>query len=98
MIPKTLKIIGKRYKIIKRKDFDSYGESDEQKQTIKLREEMLPDLELDTLIHEITHAIDHQMSLKMTERQVHGVGTGLAAVFIDNPKLLEYLKELIAGE
>jgi hypothetical protein len=98
MIPKTLKIIGKRYKIIKRKDFDSYGESDEQKQTIKLREEMLPDLELDTLIHEITHAIDHQMSLKMTERQVHGVGTGLAAVFIDNPKLLDYLIELISGE
>ncbi|CAB5079570.1 hypothetical protein UFOVP146_15 [uncultured Caudovirales phage] len=98
MTPKTIKIIGKRYKIIKRKDFENYGESDEQKQTIKLREDMLPDLELDTFIHEVTHAIDHQMSLKMSERQVHGVGAGLAAVLIDNPKLLNYLQELISGE
>jgi hypothetical protein len=55
-------------------------------------------LQLDTLIHEITHAIDYEMNLEMTERQVHGVGSGLAAVFLDNPKFIDYLHLLIKGE
>jgi len=59
---------------------------------------MPKDLELDTIIHEITHAIDYQMNLDMSERQVHGVGAGLAAVLIDNPKLIDYLKTLTTGE
>ena len=96
---KNLKIVGKRYKLIyDAKMQDDCGQCDDNKQTITIKKEMPSDLELDTIIHEVTHAIDYQMNLDMTERQVHGVGAGLAAVLIDNPKLIDYLKTLTTGE
>ena len=96
---KTLKIVGKRYKLIyDAKMQDDCGQCDDNKQTITIKKEMPSDLELDTIIHEVTHAIDYQMNLDMSERQVHGVGAGLAAVLIDNPKFLEYLSRLVKGE
>jgi hypothetical protein len=96
---KTLKIVGKRYKLIyDAKMQDDCGECDNNKQSITLKKEMPFDLELDTIIHEVTHAIDYQMNLEMSERQVHGVGAGLAAVLIDNPKFIDYLNRLVKGE
>jgi hypothetical protein len=95
---KTLKIIGKRYKLLKDEKAEDCGLCDCNKQVITLKSGMPTTLELDTIIHEIVHAIDYQMSLKMSERQVHGVGAGLAAVLIDNPKLIDYLKTLSIGE
>jgi hypothetical protein len=98
MLLKSLKIVGKRYKLFVKTNFEDCGQCDDNKQTISLKKDMPKDLELDTLIHEITHAIDYQMNLEMSERQVHGVGAGLAAVFIDNPKLIDHLKSLSIGE
>ena len=96
---KTLKIVGKKYKLIyDAKMQDDCGECDNNKQAITLKKEMPSDLELDTIIHEVTHAIDYQMNLEMSERQVHGVGAGLAAVLIDNPKFIDYLNSLVKGE
>ena len=96
---KTLKIVGKKYKLIyDAKMQDDCGECDNNKQSITLKKEMPSDLELDTIIHEVTHAIDYQMNLEMSERQVHGVGAGLAAVLIDNPKFIDYLNSLVKGE
>ena len=96
---KTLKIVGKKYKLIyDAKMQDDCGSCDDNKQEISIKKQMPSDLELDTIIHEITHAIDYQMNLDLTERQVHGVGAGLAAVLIDNPKFLEYLSRLVKGE
>ena len=98
MLFKTLKIVGKRYKIIIKEEFEDCGQCDDAKQTLTIQKGMPKDLELDTLIHEITHAIDYQMDLKMNERQVHGVGTGLAAVLMDNPKLTDYILSVIKDD
>lgn len=98
MLLKSLKIVGKRYKLFVKDNFEDCGQCDDNKQAITFQKGMPKDLELDTIIHEITHAIDYQMNLDMTERQVHGVGAGLAAVLIDNPKLIDYLKTLTTGE
>jgi len=98
MLLKSLKIVGKRYKISVKDNFEDCGQCDDNKQLITFQKGMPKDLELDTIIHEITHAIDYQMNLDMSERQVHGVGAGLAAVLIDNPKLIDYLKTLTTGE
>ena len=95
---KTIKIVGKRYKIVYDDKAENCGECDDNKQQITVKKSMPPDLELDTIIHEVTHAIDYQMNLEMSERQVHGVGTGLAAVLIDNPKFIDYLYRLVKGE
>ena len=93
-----LKIIGKRYKLVRDKKAENCGLCDCNKQIITLKGDMPATLELDTIIHEIVHAIDYQMDLKMSERQVHGVGAGLAAVMIDNAKFIDYLKTLTLGE
>jgi hypothetical protein len=95
---KTLKIIGKRFKIVVDAKMDDHGQCDSAKHVITLQGGMTKALLLDTLIHEITHAIDYEMNLEMTERQVHGVGSGLAAVFFDNPKFIDYLYTIIKGE
>ena len=95
---KTLKIVGKRYKLIYDDKCDDCGQCDDNKQAITIKKSMPSDLELDTIIHEVTHAIDYQMNLDLTERQVHGVGAGLAAVLIDNPKFIDYLSKLVRGE
>jgi hypothetical protein len=95
---KNIKIVGKKYKLSYSSDPDDCGSCDNNKQSITLKKEMPTDLELDTIIHEVTHAIDYQMNLEMSERQVHGVGAGLAAVLIDNPKFIDYLNRLVKGE
>lgn len=94
-LAKSLKIVGKRYKMIHDPKSENCGLCDSDKQTITIKKGMPNDLELDTILHEVTHAIDFQMNLEMTERQVHGVGAGLAAVLIDNPRFIDYLYELV---
>ena len=92
---KSVKIVGKRYKLIYDAKSEECGCCDSDKQTITIKKGMPNDLELDTVLHEVTHAIDYQMNLEMSERQVHGVGAGLAAVLIDNPRFIDYLYELV---
>ena len=94
-LPKSLKIVGKRFKIIVDPKLEDCGTCDSNKHEIKIKSGMPFDAELDTVIHEITHAIDFQMNLEMSERQVHGVGAGLAAVLTDNPKFIDYMWYLI---
>ena len=52
-----------------------------------------------TLIHEIFHAIIYQWNMELDEKVeelvVNGLANGLTTVFVDNPKLMDFLKEKI---
>ena len=52
-----------------------------------------------TLIHEILHAIVYQWNMdldeKIEEHVVNGLTNGLTTVLVDNPKLIDYLKDKI---
>ena len=52
-----------------------------------------------TLIHEILHAIVYQWNMELDEKAeehiVNGITNGLTTVLVDNPKLIDYLKEKI---
>ena len=52
-----------------------------------------------TLIHECLHAIIYQWSMelddKVEELVVNGLANGLTTILVDNPKLIDYLKEKI---
>lgn len=88
----TLKIIGKTYSfavVDKVDDLDSLGECNDVLQRILVKAGQRPDQLMDTTLHEIVHAIDYQMHLGMTERQVHAIAAGLTAVFLDNPDFKE---------
>ena len=52
-----------------------------------------------TLIHEIMHAIIYQWNMELEEKVeelvVNGLANGLTTVLVDNPKLIDYLKDKI---
>ena len=52
-----------------------------------------------TLLHEILHAIVYQWNLELEEKEeeklVNSLTNGLTTVFVDNPKLMDYLKDKI---
>ena len=51
-----------------------------------------------TLLHEILHAIVYQWNIELGDKEepvVNGLTNGLTTVFVDNPKLMDYLKEKI---
>lgn len=93
-LPETLRIFGKRYAIQRVVDpfkQGQYGECDDQACTIRIATDAHPDQELDTLVHELIHAVDFAMRLNLSERQVHALGAGLSGVLCDNPKLVRYI-------
>ena len=49
-----------------------------------------------TIIHECLHAIIYQWNMdleeKIEELVVSGLANGLTTIFVDNPKLMDYLK------
>ena len=52
-----------------------------------------------TLLHEILHEIVYQWNIELEEKEeeklVNGLTNGLTTVFVDNPKLMDYLKDKI---
>ena len=51
-----------------------------------------PKKKAEILLHEVIHAIDEFAFLKLTERQVTALATGLLMVFRDNKKFLSSIK------
>ena len=72
-------------------DEDDLGELDPTLQKISIRKGQPWEQEQDTLLHEVVHAVDCELSLNMKESQVHGVATGILAVLKDNPKLMRFI-------
>ena len=65
--PQTLRVMGRNYEVIFEKEnsfkSSSAGLCDNQKMIITIMEEQHPAEELDTIIHELLHAIWHHMSM-----------------------------------
>ena len=85
----TVRIIGKSYKLLEVEGLDVFGLCEDEKQQISVRKDMPIESWADTVIHECTHAIDFNLKLGLTERQVHCIGSGLWALLADNPELTQ---------
>lgn len=59
---------------------------------IKIRESQ-PFLDVDTLIHEIFHALEYKAGLEHNEYWVHRIATGFTQVLKDNPTVVKYIIE-----
>lgn len=99
-LPSVLRIIGKQYKtalVDKVDDQDSDGESDPVSQRIILAKSQTFEPARETTLHELVHAIDHQMGLGLKEKQVEGLGVGIFALMRDNPSFVRWLmaKEVV---
>jgi hypothetical protein len=81
-----LKILGHQYSIRLADPgvFDDLGRVNHGALIIQLRKDMNDDAKLSTLIHEIVHSIDFQLSTDMDEKNVCRMATGIYQVFVDN--------------
>jgi len=94
--PTTIKVFGRQYTINYVHAFAGMkdaGMLDYGNQILTVQENQLPLEEADTILHEVVHAVDLLMELKMSERQVQLVATGLMGVFQDNPEFAKYIIE-----
>ena len=97
--PSTLRVMGRDYTVTFEKEatFKSAaaGLCDNQKMTITIMEDQHPVEELDTVIHELLHAIWYHMSMgehpPEEEVLVRKTAGGLTQVLLDNPIFIRYI-------
>ena len=90
----TVNVMGKDYSVVfvdKVDEKDSCGEHDMGKLEIKVKKSLHPDVIAETLLHELTHAVEEQLDLGMREKQVHGLSVGMFQVLRENPALVKFL-------
>lgn len=90
--PDKIKILGKAFAVNANVPEALNGECDTDKQTISIRDGQPLESEQDTVLHEVVHAIDEAMDIKMKETQVKKLATGFLAVIKENPSFVSYLR------
>lgn len=94
MRPCKLRILGKTWDVIfgNPRNDGELGECLSEPQIITIKEGLKDEQEASTLLHECIHAIDYQLGLGLTERQVLGLETGIYDLLHD-PQFVSYLKK-----
>jgi len=91
---KRLTIIGKRHRVVMDESLgENVGICDHETNTIRIAPGQPHDEERDTVLHEVTHAVEKQLNCTLPESKLRMIVTGLYAVLKDNPKLAKYLLE-----
>lgn len=92
--PEKIDILGKKFTVEllgpdDHPDCDGYMEFASLKIGLRLQPAM--EYNQDTVLHEVTHAIDEILSLGLKEKQVHQLAAGVIAVLKQNPAFVEWL-------
>ena len=97
MRPAKVKVLGQTFTVSyvngEPLDEDDLGECSVDKLTISVRDGLPVEKERLVVVHELVHAIEDVLGLKLREKQVEGLETGIYALIRDNPSLLRYLRE-----
>ena len=90
---KSVRVLGKVYSVLWGHKFDEMilGDHCQKSLQVRIGSGMAPDEERETLMHELTHAVENQLGLDLKEEQVRQLSVGMFAVFRDNPKLVSYM-------
>ena len=96
--PERVKIVSKRFTITYPAEGthaelpqDQMGACNHTAQKILIEDGLEYDTEKEVVLHEILHAIDHEMATNLTEEQVDSMGRGIIATLMDNPGFAKYL-------
>jgi hypothetical protein len=88
----SVEVIGKRYAVVSMEGEGDYGECFSDQCRIEVRATgQCHQQQADTLLHEVMHAVDHEMHCSMSEPQIRRMATGLLAVLRQNPQLIAFL-------
>jgi len=75
-----------------------YGDFDSQQDLIRIDKSLKNEKKLNTLLHEIAHALlDHfnaELNKKDEEKVCEVLGSGLSDVFFNNPKLIKVINDV----
>ena len=94
MIPSEVDILGKPYAItVTAKGEGDYGECFADHCRIEIADYPCVMQQRDTLLHEVMHAVDHEMHCNMSEAQIRRMATGLLQVLRHNAPLVAFLVE-----
>lgn len=95
--PTTLRILGRDYAITCDVDGARFGYCDNTTAIVNVRPGGDGFTRVDTLVHEIMHAVlfqqGHDREAKLEESFVRPLATGLTTVLRDNPALLKYIQK-----
>lgn len=94
MKPPQLKIVGKTYAVLFLDEVDAEdnnGEHDLQKQEIRVKNAIHFEAKRDVLLHEVLHAVDEQLDLRLKHKQIHALAVGLLQVLRENPHFVQFL-------
>lgn len=96
MRPASVKVLGQKFTITFTEgdplDADDLGECAVDSLSIAVRDKLNPEKERLVLLHEVIHAIEDVLNLKLSEKQVEGLETGVYALIRDNPAFIKYLR------
>ena len=92
MIPAVIRVIGKDIRVLPNEKLDEkYGALDLDALELSLQAGISDQQARETALHEILHAIEHQLGLKISEHNIRQISIGLFAVMRDNPTLVPFL-------
>ena len=90
---KKIRILGKEFAVKRIDDSDAEvdGRTYMGSQELHYRIHSGVEYNRDTVLHEVTHALETSLDLGLTERQVQLLATGLLAVLSDNKEFTKWL-------
>lgn len=99
MRPAKVKILGRVFQIkyVEGEPLskDDNGECSVDTMTLYIREGMVPQQERSVVLHETLHAVSDLMGLKLTEKQIEGLETGLFQIAVDNPRFFSNIRRSV---
>jgi len=75
------------------RDEDTCGQYNKKETVCRYDPAMAPQMQRRTVLHELLHTIEHLQALKLKEREVVALETGLFSLLKDNPELVAWLLE-----
>jgi hypothetical protein len=92
--PETINVLGKTFTVHLIEPDQSEDEDGSMillDQRINIRLQPAAEYNSDTMLHELIHAVDEMLLLKLKEPQVHQLAVGLMSIFNQNKELMEWM-------
>lgn len=89
--PRSVRIMGKLYKLVVTEAEDVLGLSDNTNNVLSYRDDQHWQQKRDSVLHEILHSIDYSVAIGLEERQIHALGAGLYQLISENPTLMRWI-------
>ena len=97
--PAKVKILGRTFQIkyVTEEPLgkDENGECSVDTMTLFIRDGLVAQQERSVILHETLHAVSDLMGLKLTEKQIEGLETGLFQIAVDNPRFFSNIRKSI---